>query len=442
MKKTIAVVLALAVIFGFVACEATTQTLYGRVVSNVTVASAPAYFEGETINPADIQIRIQYEDGSATISGDEAGMIPADKDYIANADSTKFTVSYGSQVTSTGTVALKWDVYVPTVKATGLTIGTANAKHEITPSEIDAVPETGLVYTLAYNGGSKEVTAAVAKARAPYSLSYDTDNATIEGETSSFPVKVTANTDVPVTLAEDWIVTLVEDTSKAIKSIELVPSTDQEFFEINGSWKKTHNGQLETGIAKLSDVDYTIKATLNDGTTVEFDEKEVSSGVYPTLEEGEAYVVFTANSPSTELKGADNFAATVTYKNNGKVESEDVTLKVPYVVDYVLKYKVEGVPGKTYSIGEEILEGQFNYTATEWASGYKDYRTENNLDASNFEIKENYVPNGYTGQANMPINVELKADCEARLKGATCETTGLTVTVKNIPTTTPGGESN
>ena len=79
MKKFMILMLSLAVLFSFAACDnSTVNPYFGKQVASVTLESTPDYLGGETINPADVELRVVYDDGTtAFITGDEAGALTA-----------------------------------------------------------------------------------------------------------------------------------------------------------------------------------------------------------------------------------------------------------------------------------------------------------------------------------------------------------------------------
>ena len=75
MKKIMAVVLSLAVLFAFAACSDGPTKFFGKDVLGVVVESTPDYIENEVLNPADVDLRVIFNDGSeAVYSGAELGM--------------------------------------------------------------------------------------------------------------------------------------------------------------------------------------------------------------------------------------------------------------------------------------------------------------------------------------------------------------------------------
>ena len=435
MKKIAIAVLAFAMIFAIVACEATTQpTWYGKRVSNVTVESAPAYFEGETINPADITLKIQYDNGTATVNGAAAGLIPeTGTSYAAAADYTALTLEYG--VDYDGKV-LPWTVYVPTVKATGLTI-TAPVYSEVIDSEEDLEAiVNGVTFTLSYDGGSKAVSEDIASKLAPYSIE-STEVKSADGKTVQVTItaKKDANSTIPVTMNAVTYTYSTVDPSKTVASVDLVWDDSQEFFAVNGKWKQNHAAtSVESSAATLGIVKYSVVATMADGSKVPLNTANVTSPEAVDAE-NEAYVDFDY-STSQKLTGLTTFNATVTYMLNGKVETEKATLEIKYTDDYVLTFSVTPVTADAkYNLGDAISEGNFIFAGETWASGYTEYTTaEKSLDSAWFDIQPNYVPKGYTGSSPMAItNIVVRSSAADKVQGATwAKGTGLSINV-NLP---------
>lgn len=400
MKRIAIAVLTLVMIFSFVACEATTvQPWYGKMVTNVTVASAPAYFDGETINPADITLNIQYDNGSATVNGVEAGLLPATDSktgYAVQAGSTKLNLQYGYD--RKGEVLL-WDVYVPTVKATGLTVTASNVPTTTFASEAEAQKalENCLSFTLSYKGGSKAVTGEVANKNVPMTMEKTVVKAA-DGKTEqiTYSLKETSTNNLPVTFTPVTVTVSTVDETKVIdaESFVITQDAEQEFYAVNGKWRATHAGNLESAVATLADVDFTVSAKTLAGAKVDFT-------VVDTLAEvdgdGDAYVDFDDYALTQKLNDAKlgNFAVTITYKYNGEEETAEATFNFKYTEDYVKTFKVTA-PTTKYNPGQEILEKDFKFVATAWASDEKyENSTKNDLSYTLFDVQPNYVPYGY-----------------------------------------------
>ena len=415
MKKIVSVVLTLAVLFAFVACEATTPTLYGKKVMSVTLASAPAYFEGETIDPSAITLRVVYDNGKeGTLNAADVGMSPdivaTDPeielgDYEADANSTPFVITYG---TDNDGRAQTWKINIPTVELTKLVIDPTNAVKEInvgtTASNLD---KTGLAYTAYYKGGSKTVSAEFVTTLVK-GLTFDVPSTT-EAKTG---VEITVpSTLTNVELSSKWIVNAVVDPSTVIDHIELRWDDTQEFFYINGNY--IDEDQTTPVAATLANIDYEIVAVMKDGKT----EKTINpvssvSGEGSTV--GLADVDFTEYAATQPLndKSINTFKANVTVK--GATTAEDqvfkgVELKISYTEDYVTEFSVE-YAGKGYAPGKDVKEADFKFTATEWASGKEDYtEKENEISTSYFDIKPDQIKKGET--SNVPVTaVEVTTD--------------------------------
>ena len=364
MKKIVSVVLTLALIFMFVTCEVTTPTLYGKKVMSVTVASAPAYFEGETINPADITLRVVYDNGETTVNAADAGLIPAEgSDYTADAEKTHFTVAYGfmSSSNSSSNGSYAWDIYIPTQTITGITVNTSAAKTEIAEGT-RTVDTTGVTYTAQYVGGSKAIPATLAEQKITYTLSFDED-----GKTAT--VKAEGKDGITVTMA-DWTLAVVKDTSKVIDSVKLVPNADQEFFAINGTYKADKN--TPAAAATLGVVDYTIETYNADGEKIgELDRADSVDDV----DDSNAFVDFDLYAETQALNDEkiNNIVATVTVMVDGETVEKSATLVINYVDDYVTEFTVEdGDNVSTYKPGQTINKAEFVFTAS--ASHKKEYQ--------------------------------------------------------------------
>lgn len=401
MKRIAMAVLTLVMIFSFVACEATTvQPWYGKMVTNVTVASAPAYFAGETINPADVTLNIQYDNGSATVNGVEAGLLPADSTngYEVQSDKayTQLKLEYGYD--RKGEV-LKWDVYVPTAKATGLTVTASNVPTTTFASEAEAQKalENCLSFTLSYKGGSKAVTGEVANKNVPMTMEKTVVKAA-DGKTEqiTYSLKETSTNNLPVTFTPVTVTVSTVDETKVVdaESFVITQDAEQEFYAVNGKWRATHAGNLESAVATLADVDFTVSAKTLAGAKVDFTVVDTLAEVDG---EGDAYVDFDDYALTQKLNDAKlgNFAVTITYMYNGEKETAEATFNFKYTEDYVKTFKVTA-PTTKYNPGQEILEKDFKFVATAWASDEKyENSTKNDLSYTLFDVQPNYVPYGY-----------------------------------------------
>lgn len=414
MKRIAIAVLTLVMIFSFVACEATTvQPWYGKMVTNVTVASAPAYFAGETINPADVTLNIQYDNGSATVNGVEAGLLPADSTngYEVQSDKayTQLKLEYGYD--RKGEVLL-WDVYVPTVKATGLTVTASNVPTTTFASEAEAQKalESCLSFTLSYKGGTKAVTGEVANTNVPMTMEKTVVKAA-DGKTEqiTYSLKETSTNNLPVTFTPVTVTVSTVDETKVIdaESFVITQDAEQEFYAVNGKWRATHDGTLDTDVATLADVDFTVSAKTLAGEKKDF---KVVDSLAKVVNDLDAYVDYDDYALTQKLNDSKlgNFAVTITYMYNGEKETAEATFNFKYTEDYVTKFSVEA-PTTPYNPGDEIKEQNFTFKAAEWASGekYENNSSKNSLSSSQFEIEPNYVPYGYWLDSSAKETIEI-----------------------------------
>lgn len=416
MKKIATVVLSIALILMFVACEATTPTFYGKKVSSVTVASAPVYFKGDTIDPADVTLRVVYDDNTErTVNAAEAGLIPVkDGSYIAGEDVTKFQVVYGEDIKGN---LLTWNISIPTTKPTGdVVINTENAVKTIYKGTVLAdIDFTGVTYSVAYKGGSKVVTGDTyaSLAKGALELKYSDDN-----KTATISV-ISAAAD-SVSLSAPWTLTVEDDPSKIIDTVELRWNDSQEFYYVNGTYR--NYGDANASAATLENVDYKVIAHYHDGS-----EKEISAKVDFTD---------TATTQKLNAKTINNFPAEVTIKGanaDGTDLKKTATLTIEYTEDYVLTFSVEKSNSNGIKPGDPIKELDFTFTAESWASGkeYKDDEASMNiLAAANFDILPDNVKLGATTAVpTADISVVVKDNAEYKCAKAVWDGVAFTIPV-------------
>ena len=79
MKKIMTVLLSVALLFSFAACDSNAVNPYfGKQVVSVTVSDYPEYVENEVLDPADVVFAVRYDDNTTVNkTGAELGMAPA-----------------------------------------------------------------------------------------------------------------------------------------------------------------------------------------------------------------------------------------------------------------------------------------------------------------------------------------------------------------------------
>ena len=166
MKKIISILLALAVVFSFAACEngVVFPENAEKTVLSVTLESAPEYLVGETVDPADVTLRVVYGDRTEdTFTGAELGLTATS--YKLTDVKNTFTVKFGAPVAGDGgTATIKsWNITIPAYKLTKLVVDPTEAVKTVA-KDAQTISTTGLAFTGTYNGNqTKSVSYDVAK---------------------------------------------------------------------------------------------------------------------------------------------------------------------------------------------------------------------------------------------------------------------------------------
>ena len=440
MKKILSVTLAIALVFALIACEASSPSYFGKKVMSVTVASAPAYFEGETIDPADIELKIVYDtNATATVNAAEVGMVPAENgDWKADENSTAFTLKYGTDSGLNGSGEVQtWKISVPTQTLSKLVIDTTNAVKEISvvTSGID-YDKLGLVFNAQYAGGSKVVDYATA--------SDLVTGLTIEPETADIeygvPVAMKVTPADKASFSAEWTVTVIENPAYQLDHFELRWNNEQEIFAVDGG--KYINGEGTAVAATLADVDFDLYAVMKAA-----DENGDTAHLVPTTEwttdeesatTGKLFVDFIEYALSQPLNDTkvNNFKAVVIAKgaaeDGSDVEYTANSLAIAYTDDYVKTFSVDGSK-VTCKPGDPINESAFTITAESWASGYEydgeGEASKNTLTPTYFEIKPDKVKEGFTGSELVITDVTVKSTAPVSYQKAVWDEVEVKITV-------------
>ena len=389
MKKVLTVVLSLAVLFSFAACENKVPTLYGAKVLSVTPVSSLDYITGETVNPADIQFRIVYDSkAEATLSGAEIGMVPAEDNKngysVVNAGENpinKFIVTYG--VDEKG-AAQKWTVNVIGHYAQSLIVDPTNAVTAVLMNDAHKVSTTGLTYTAVFEGGTKAIDSTLGESKLGNSTFTYPSTASADDEVKVTWTKGTSGVE-SVKISPDWTVTLTdEDPSKTVDGVVLVQKADNEVFDIDG-----------TGVTAntLSAVAYDVYLKYADGH-VDYT-KPVTKGTSV----GNYAIDFPRYADTYKLSnGVTAFPAKVTIQ--GASDDEDkvynATLNVTITEDYVKTFSVETKTGAYTLPGDKINPDNFTFKGLTYGSGKTDY-VDTTLLSNDFKVTPEYVKIGHEG---------------------------------------------
>lgn len=350
MKKILSILLAVAVVFSFAACSNGPEyTFYGKEVASVTLSSAPAYLKGETVNPSDVSLRVVFDDGTeTTVTGQDVGMKTSDGKFVMDEDGLTFDFNYGVDKDNK---AQKHSIEIKPVTLTGLQIDPADAAKAIAKNAV-SVDTTGLVYTAVYDGGSKEISATLAKSLVTelnFSVPAGLATAEVEDELTITPDTVSGN--VKPVMTSDWVVKVVEDP-KAVVGVRVEQDVDvKEVF------------LLSKAGTKLSDIPLIVTEVLADGT----DGK--------VLEESTGYTDFAFDLYETSyvLKATDeNNTYSGSLKVGTKVYKFD-NLSFEFTPDYPKSIEITA-PTRKYADTNTVSVADFTFDVTTWQSEY-DYAT-------------------------------------------------------------------
>ena len=372
MKKIMTVVLALAVIFGFAACsDGSTVSFYGEDALSISVASAPEYIVGQTLNPDDITLRVVYDQGSdKTFKASELGIKPAtDKTFKLEADNT-FYVVYGRDDASTPNVKEnEWPITIKATELTKLVIDTTNAAKEYNGTVLDV---SNLVYTAELANGKKvPVTAAVAHEIADFKFDISKPD---EGKVTVSLKKTSEDAAAEkVEFSAAWTLTVAE---MKIKSVEITQDPAKEVFRY-----------AESGNT-IADVTYLI--------TIEYE-----NGVKKPAESATSYSpVVTDTETSHVLDKQYTVAVQVTIDGEKYVDSSvTIAPTEDYVKVFDVQHKLTNEKQYEFTPGNKITMDKFTFTVEEWASGHTYEEGEDKYDfepnSNDFTVTPNMVPEGW-----------------------------------------------
>ena len=169
MKKILAVLISATVLFAFAACDnsATNNPYFGQQVQRVVLASAPDYVEGDTINPADVKVTVEYDNGSATLTGEDVGMYSSSGFTVTTAGSIPFDVKFGSynSYLDEDAGSKSWKIYIPVYSIDSLKVDATNGATTVEKGA-SAVDPMDLAYTIVYNKGTEKAERARGARRA------------------------------------------------------------------------------------------------------------------------------------------------------------------------------------------------------------------------------------------------------------------------------------
>ena len=380
MKKIMTVLLSVALLFSFAACDSNAVNPYfGKQVVSVTVSDYPEYVENEVLDPADVVFAVRYDDNTTVNkTGAELGMAPASTQTTGFklADGyNAFEVKYGTD--KEGNPLPAWSAKIVAHQVSSVTINAASATTvadvaKVNTSNTDkvwAADTTGLAYTANYGKNQSKAISAEIASGILGTVTYKLNGRYAVGE--DLTVAATSSKKVEIKFATPWIVTL-EESSKVVSSWNLVFAEGQtkKFFNLDNAKpvSGTSNGNT------LGEVAYYLVLEMADGKEVEIAKSKLSSNDY-----GVATVKFReyADTYKFDSKSGTNYLADVTFTPKGvtKAQQGTATLTVEFTEDYPTKIEATNTTDG-YKDGDPISVSDFTFVASEYASGVADKKTE------------------------------------------------------------------
>ena len=432
MKKIMTVLLSVAVLVAFAACDGNaTNPYFGAQVESVTLAYTPDYIAGETIDPDDVLIRIVYNNNtSKEITGTEAGL---KGDYKTSASDVKdgvtFTFNYGSSnamLGGTGEQLIQRSIVVPVYAINEVKVDVTNAASVVEIDKAGNISQDGLAFTVVYGNNSERAATADDLKVFGVTIETSTTDSMVVDKDVEIAVQAKISSDnVKTTVSDKWVATVVDNPALVVKSVAL---TQDESVDIFGAEEGV------TNTTKLAEIPYTLTVTFNDDSTKTYSYKTetatLTQATDVTMADGsKIHVVFRyfKDNANYVIKSTDNdFVATVYYTPaGGKMQTKVAEpLHITYTTDYYTVYTPAlADSSKTYDEGGEVKIGDFTFTASELASGKTGTKTETpssisiDLDTDSvyygayaadstdhkFEVK--FVWSGRTGVTVSPIEV-------------------------------------
>ena len=359
MRKSILIgVLAALMLFAFTACEngAPTSPYAGKVAEGVTPVSVPVYLiDVDTINPAEVVLSVDFNDGSnVEFTGAELGMPAAE----IKAATTSVEVKFGGNTFNVNIPALKSEIEVDASGAVQTTV----ALPASSASKTVSVSLEGVKASYVYEGGERAI-----------DLSKATATVDLTDKQKDDKVEVTKIVNSAQELAvEGWTLTVVEAPVVTAK-VDIKQDPEHELFYVGSNTginnavligtvtfttESNYSGDEGYVQAVLTDVNkvYTTRASnwtvmLTDLTCdYKLSENEKSVDVHADIINPEGDTV--AEDVPFTIAAIDDYATVVTVKVKTKKDAENKD--VPVVTEWAW--------------GEDVEVENFEFTATDWAS--------------------------------------------------------------------------
>ena len=412
MKKIIAFVLSIAVLFAFAACEAgTIPPYYGKTVESITLLSAPDYIVGETLNPADLSFRVVYDNGEeVTRTGADLGLAPTKAGTgstveiddtgsykFDNTTAKTFGIVYGTSRPISGSEIKEkaiWTCMITAVnpETVDYVVDPSNAPKEYVAG---TDPFEGVVITAKLPKGDKVVSAEIAN------IDISDFDYAVKDTTVTLTVKASVTN---VTLSSAWTFTYVEQPEVEITDVKLVLAEDVEVFAKGSDTL----ADLEDSISVVGKVNG--KETSLSTATFKFDDYQTTAVVQ---------------------KYGTSYNATVTYED----ETYPAVFEFTYTKDYPTKVTAKA-PTREYQEEQTVKPEDFTYEYSDWASEYDEYTAEDEkalVDSSCFIVNNAYIMKGEaSSDSTTTHDVEIVWKDEAQRANVTVTVSGDIVIAKKV----------
>lgn len=396
MKKIMSVLLAVAVLFAFAACDnsTTSNPYFGQQVQRVVLESAPDYVEGEIINPADVKVIVEYDNGSVILTGEEVGLYNDTNGFEATAGSNglmEFAVNYGSDnpffADSTNPAGVKkWTISIPVYAISKVKVDATNGPATIEQGKT-YVEAKDLVYSIVYKKGTTEIERAVSYQDLTTILGYTvsaTTPATADVDAGSkvlvtVEVKKDAGTNIAETTPKAWYVEVVEDGANVIDTVTITQDPDGILFN---SKTIPEGADKSSSLVKntINDIPWLVTVTFKNGDVATYTGTGSNNGTKTS--DTDATVAGRINSvgvkfvdysnAKTMIADADSMKFNVRITVDPKAtEAKDVVTDTSATFATTADYATEIAIVNTnkYEAGDLINIDDFDFYVTKYASG-------------------------------------------------------------------------
>ena len=369
MRKSILIgVLAALMLFAFTACEngAPTSPYAGKVAEGVTPVSVPVYLiDVDTINPAEVILSVDFNDGSnVEFTGAELGM-PAKE---ITAATTPVEVKFGGNTFNVNIPALESEIEVDASGAVQTTVAlpaASSADKEV------SVSLEGVKAAYVYEGGERAIDLSKATAKVDLSSAKKGDKVTVGAISNGLQ-----------TLAvKDWTLEVVEAPVVTAK-VEINQDPEHELFYV-GSKTGINNAVLIGTVTFSDDTESVTFTTEPDYKGSEYVQAVLTDVNKEYTKKASSWTVMLTDLTSDYKLTANEKSVSVhadIINPSGATVAENVPFTIAAIDDYatavtVAVKQIENSEGEKvdkvteWAWGEDVKVEDFTFTATASASG-------------------------------------------------------------------------